>query len=147
MIKILFFLLLKFAVNNVCIDHWPCLYHADRRPCDLMYHVVDKWCILCSQWFIQIWYEFFLKYEYLKTNAHYMFIKMFSANNTPSNRWKTNVFLFKRVNLSTSQAKCTKKMHSLLYIELKSWFLQYLIVIKHKMIIGLFLRIKIVAFN
>ena len=55
---------------------------------------------------------------------------------------KLTLFMFKRVNLSTSRAKCTKKMHSLLYIEMKSWFLQYLIVVKHKMIIGLFLRIK-----
>ena len=30
---------------------------------------------------------------------------------------------------------------------MKSWFLQYLIVIRYKISIGLFLRIKIVAFN
>ena len=140
MIKILFFLLLKFAANNVCIDHWPCLYHADRRPCDLMYHVVDKWCILCSQWFIQIWYEFFFKYEYLKTNAHYMFIKMFSANNKPSNRWKTNVIPVQKGKSKYKSSELHQKMHSLLYIELKSWFLQCLIVIKHKMIIVLSLE-------
>ena len=60
---------------------------------------------------------------------------------------KTNVFPFERVNLSTSQAKCTNKLHSSLYFELISWFLQYLIIIRHEMIIGLFMRIKIVAFN
>ena len=60
---------------------------------------------------------------------------------------KLMLFLFKRVNISTSQAKGTKKIHSLLYFEMKSWFLQYLIVMRYKMIIGLFLRIKIVAFN
>ena len=53
--------------------------------------VVVKWSILRSQWFIQIWYEFFFKYEYLNTNAYYMFTKIFSANNEPSYRWKTNV--------------------------------------------------------
>ena len=60
---------------------------------------------------------------------------------------KTNVFPFERVNLSTSQAKCTKKLHSSLYFELILRFLQYLIIIRHKMIIGLFIGIKIVAFN
>ena len=40
-----------------------------------------------------------------------------------------------------------KKLHSLSYFELTSWFLQYLIIIRHKMIIGLFIRIKMVAFD
>ena len=37
-------------------------------------------------------------------------------------------------------------MHSLLHFELTSWFLLYLIVIRYKIIIGLFIIIKIVAF-
>ena len=110
-------------------------------------NVVIKWCILCSQCFIQLWYEFFFKYEYLDINAHHMFTKIFSANNEPTYPWKTNVFPVESVYLNTSQAKCTKKLHSSLYFELISWFLQYLIIIRHKIIIGLFIGIKIVAFD
>ena len=54
---------------------------------------------------------------------------------------KLNVFPVERVNLSTSQALYTKNCirHNIL-----SW---YPIIIRHKMIIGLFIRIKILAFN
>ena len=60
----------------------------------------------------------------------------------------TNVFFFRLKALILVQVKHNaQKLYSSKYFELISWFLQYLIVIRHKLIIGLFIRIKIVAFN
>ena len=91
--------------------------------------------------FLQIWISWYQCTSYVYKNIQ--------CKQRTDISLKKLMFFFsvERVNLSTSQAKCTKILHSSLYFELISWFLQYLIIIRHQMSIGLFIGIKIVAFK
>ena len=127
MIKILFFLLNLPSTMYVYIT----------GPVSSMSIVsLVTWCIMSSSNEVSYVHNGSLKYGMNSSSnmnilkpMHIVCLQKYLVQTT--NRQLT-LFLFKRVNLSTSQAKCTKEMHSLLYIELKPWFLQYLIVIRLK---------------